>query len=277
MANKVQFGLKNVHYALLDLSGNAPLFGAPVAIPGAVTLTMDEASGGVQKFYADNMVYWRGVSTGSGYSGSLEVAKFPEQMLRDVWGMSLNADDGVLVENANVEPKPFALLYQIDGDQRAEYYVLYNCMGTRPGVGSTTRTDTTTPTTQTSNISCDPLPDGDVMGSTRPGTAPTIKAGWFSSVYKPANTTLSALSVGGLTLSPAFDPSTVTYTAATENAKDAIAAIAANPTAVITIKNGNTVIENGGEATWATGSNTLTVKVTVGTAERTYTVTVTKS
>lgn len=43
------------------------------------------------------------------------------------------------------------------------------------------------------------------------------------------------------------------------------------------IKNGSTVVENGGSATWSSGENVVTVKVTNGSAEKTYTVTVTKS
>lgn len=50
-----------------------------------------------------------------------------------------------------------------------------------------------------------------------------------------------------------------------------------NPNAAIEIKNGSTVVENGGSATWSSGENVVTVKVTNGSAEKTYTVTVTKS
>nr|DAY49701.1 MAG TPA: hypothetical protein [Caudoviricetes sp.] len=45
----------------------------------------------------------------------------------------------------------------------------------------------------------------------------------------------------------------------------------------MTILNGETPVENGTAATWATGANTLTVNVKNGTAEKVYTVTVTKS
>lgn len=88
---------------------------------------------------------------------------------------------------------------------------------------------------------------------------------------------LASLKVGTLTLTPTFDPDTITYTAATTTATSKITAVAEFADATIEIKNGTTVIENGTNATWSAGENTLTVKVTNDSVEKTYTVTVTKS
>lgn len=87
---------------------------------------------------------------------------------------------------------------------------------------------------------------------------------------------LSSLSIGSLTLSPAFSSGVTTYTASTTNASDTITA-AGTSGATITIKNGTTDVTNGGSATWSTGSNTVTVKISKDSSEKTYTVTVTKS
>lgn len=46
--------------------------------------------------------------------------------------------------------------------------------------------------------------------------------------------------------------------------------------AVVTIKNGDTAVENGSSATWSEGENILTITVTNGSAIKTYAVTVTK-
>lgn len=179
--NKVRFNLKNVHYAKMT---GASTWATPVAVPGAVTLTLDPV-GEVTPFYADGITYYRSVGN-SGYSGSLEMARYPDTMLEDIWGLTLGGTSKVLTENANVEPAEFALLYQIDGDADNEYYVLYACSGTRPGVGSTTNTDTKTPQTQTSNITAGMLSDGRVLARTTADTPTATKSGWFTSVFVEA-------------------------------------------------------------------------------------------
>lgn len=48
-------------------------------------------------------------------------------------------------------------------------------------------------------------------------------------------------------------------------------------TATMVITVGSTEVDNGAQATWADGANTLKVAVTAGKAKKTYTVTVTKA
>ena len=91
---------------------------------------------------------------------------------------------------------------------------------------------------------------------------------------------LLRLAIGSLRLTPTFDQTgtTVAYTATTPNASDKVTAVAESPNATIEIKvGGTTVVDNGGNAPWSVGSNSLTVKVTVGETNKTYTVTVTRS
>ena len=77
-SNKVKFGLKNCHYAkaVFDQETNEVTFGTPVAIPGAVNLSLDP-EGDTEPFYADDMVYYT-TTANNGYSGDLEIALLPE-------------------------------------------------------------------------------------------------------------------------------------------------------------------------------------------------------
>lgn len=88
---------------------------------------------------------------------------------------------------------------------------------------------------------------------------------------------LQSLVVGTLTLNPAFDPDTLSYTADTTNATSKVTATPVRSGANVTIMNGETPVQNGGAATWSEGENTLTVTVENGTTKRVYTVTVNKS
>ena len=188
--NKVQFNLKNVHYALLTETITEGTVGyswaVPIRVPGAVNLSL-EAQGEITPFYADGIVYYQTVAN-NGYSGDLEMARFIDQMMKDVWGWTEGATSKVLTENASIEPKAFALLFQIDGDAGNECYVMYNCSGTRPAISSTTNTDTKEPVTQTSTISAVPLADGTVFARTTANTPTDVKTSWFTSVFREVPT-----------------------------------------------------------------------------------------
>lgn len=182
-ANKVQFNLKNVHYAPMTATGDTPAWDTPVKVPGAVSLALDQ-QGEITKFYADGVVYYQ-ASSNNGYEGDLEMAMFPDEMLVAIWGMEKTSTDNVLIENAFKEPVPFALLFQIDGDKEERLFCLYNCSATRPGVNAKTNEDTKTPQTQSCTISAAPLENGNVLAKTGADTEAGVLTAWFTKVYEP--------------------------------------------------------------------------------------------
>ena len=189
--DKVQYNLKNVHYAPMTATGATPTWETPVKVPGAVSLTMDQ-QGELAPFYADGIVYYNSVSN-NGYSGDLEMALFPDQMLIDIWGYTKTETDNVLIENSTVEPKAFALLFEIDGDVNGRRYCLYNCTATRPGIGSKTNEASKTPQTQKSTISAVPLENGKVLARTTDETTSQVKNEWFREVYEKAAAAAASL------------------------------------------------------------------------------------
>jgi len=184
---KVQFNISNVHYAKMtpaETPSAAPTYAAPIHVPGAVNLSLDQ-SGDVEEFYADGIRYYVS-QTNNGYSGDLEMALFPQQMLVDIWNFVLEATDKVLLEYSTGEPAAFALLFQIDNDETNSRFCLYNCKGTKPGISSTTNTTTKTPQTQTSTITASPREDNHLIAArTTSSTSAQIKAAWFDAVYSP--------------------------------------------------------------------------------------------
>ena len=184
--NKVKFNICNVHYALITVDEDGDItFGTPVAMPGAVSLSL-EPNGEPSNFYADGYAYYT-ISNNMGYEGDLELAMVPESFRTDVLKESLD-DNSVLVESANVETANFALLFEFDGDVKKIRHVLYNCSAARPNIESATNEEEIEVQTETLAITAAPLANGYVKARTGDSTTDTVYTGWYTSVYMPAVT-----------------------------------------------------------------------------------------
>lgn len=194
MANKIKYGLKNIYYAIATIAADgSATYDTPVAVPGAVSLSM-EPQGENTPFYADNIVYWTGVSN-SGYEGDLEMARFPDSFKTDVLGY-LTSGNGLFVEDANAEAVHFALMFQFEGDQKATRHVMYNCTATRPAAAGNTKSETVEPETETVTITATTIYvsalDTDIVKSeTNESTSSTVYDGWFTAVTLPTAPTVT--------------------------------------------------------------------------------------
>ena len=184
--NKVKFGVKNVHFALLIEGPNDSIsFGTPVAFPGAVSLSV-EPVGETNNFRADNTNYYVSVSN-NGYEGTYEVAEIPIEFRTQVLGDVLSSD-GILTESNTVKPKRFALMYEFDGDIKANRHVLYNCTATRPTDNSETTGESIEPVTSELTFTATALPNGVVKRRTTSETSDAIYDEWYDAVYLPVPT-----------------------------------------------------------------------------------------
>lgn len=188
MANKIKYGIKNVHYAIATIDAdNVPTYGEVAALPGAVSLSL-EAQGDNTDFYADNIVYWVG-NGNSGYEGDLELAYIPDAFRKDVLGDVEDANK-VLLENQNAEIVHFALMFQFEGDKKGIRHVMYNCTCSRPAVAGQTKEESIEPQTETLTISATSahftqLDQDIVKARTSDDTTTTAYSGWFENVYTP--------------------------------------------------------------------------------------------
>ncbi|MBQ9685953.1 MAG: phage tail protein [Lachnospiraceae bacterium] len=186
--NKVKYNLKNVHAAILTKGDDGTFtYAKPVAIPGAVSLSLD-AEGESSPFYADGVVYFRSTSN-NGYSGDLEMALIPEWFRTDILQEEKDSN-GVLIERSdNTESVYFALLFEFDGDVNAIRHVLYNCTAARPSIESQTKESSIEPGTETLSLAADPREDGLVKSRTGDDTSTSTYNNWYKSVYTPATST----------------------------------------------------------------------------------------
>lgn len=182
--NKVKFNICNVHYALITVGEDGTVtFGTPVAMPGAVSLSLDP-TGEPESFYADGVEYYV-INNNQGYDGDLELAMIPESFRTDVLKEETDANK-VLVENANSETASFALLFEFDGDVRKIRHVLYNCSASRPSIESKTNEEDKEVQTETLTVKARPLASGYVKAKTGDSTEESIYNSWYDSVYEPS-------------------------------------------------------------------------------------------
>ena len=187
-ANKVHFGLKSVHYAVITYStAGSPTWGTPKAVPGAVSLTLSKESG-TTDFYADDIKYFH-LASNNGYTGTLEMADFPATMRSDIWGQTVTSTGKMVVEDIADNTKEFALMFEIDGDQSPERFCFYRCTADRPDVASATKADSVEVQTQSCDITVMPVvdpagsaPNGKVYYRTTADTPTATYNSFYSSV-----------------------------------------------------------------------------------------------
>ncbi len=179
MSNKIKFGLKNVHYAVITNNNVVISFGSTASIPGAVNLSLSP-KGDKTEFYADDMAYF--VATANqGYEGNLEIALIPDTFRVDVLGDKIDAN-GALFEDSNAIPKNIALMYEFKGDKKSTRHINYNVSVARPSIESSTKGASIEPITDTLEITASPAEDtGLVKGRLLEGQ--TGYDTFYSAVY----------------------------------------------------------------------------------------------
>lgn len=182
--NKVTFGLKNAHFAVIENETEEGItYGTPVRIPGAVEISL-EPRGEMTEFYADDMLYYA-AQNNQGYDGTLNIANIPDEFAIECLGEEQDESDKVITEKADKEGKAFALLFEFDGDVKATRHVLYNCSANRPTIASTTKSNSKEPNTnELSFVSSPRGTDLSVKTKTTTSTPNGIYNNWYKKVYE---------------------------------------------------------------------------------------------
>jgi len=153
MPNKVTFGLKEVHIALLT-DPAVPTWAAPIAIPGAVKFS-PKPEGQETKQYADDSLYFFD-TTNDGYTGELEMTLVPDAVLASLLGWRVDAN-GALIEVSDGTPAEFALMFEVQGDAKNRRVVYYRCRAARAAQERTTTGEKLEPKTDSLALTIIPL------------------------------------------------------------------------------------------------------------------------
>lgn len=270
--NKIKYGLKNVHYAVVTEVLGVVSYGTPVAIPGAVNLSMSP-EGEETEFEADDTEYFA-ANSNNGYSGDLEIALVPDSYRADVLGETIDSN-GAYIENKDALIKRFALMFEFQGDEKATRHVMYNILANRPKVESSTKGKSIDPKTEVLSMKAKPAVDsGDVKAKLEYGK--TGYSTFYSAVYlENAVTNTLATASGTFSKAAAADKTIdATSTSGTNAVKDVKCNGISIGGANLTITGIDVTIESTYIAALTNGTYTITVEFVQGNAV-TYVLTVT--
>lgn len=186
-ANKIRYGLKNVHWAKLTETVDASTgevtytYGTVKAWPGAVSMNL-EPQGEVSNEYADDGVWYTFAQNG-GYQGDYEYETMPEDFRSDILGETVDSN-GVFIEESDKPTTYFALLYEVNGDVHKNKKLFYKCSATRENVENATTEDSIEATHGTITITAVARSDRKVKASTGSETDATVVSGWYNNVYE---------------------------------------------------------------------------------------------
>lgn len=143
--NKVTYGLKNAYIHRIKEEEGVKTLEAGIPVPGITNFT-PSAEGSEVAFYADDVVYYYLV-TNDGYNADVAFATIPDQAKVILFGWEFDTN-GVLVETADVAPKPFAFSFEVAGDKKKRRMIYYNCVANRPAKAEETKGATPTINTE---------------------------------------------------------------------------------------------------------------------------------
>ena len=286
------FGLNACHVAPMT-DEDVPSYGSPIDVGelgGIIEIQMG-AQTSTDTTYATDRA-WIDSEVDNGFEGTMRIVNvWGQPTLRAAFAKFCGydiAEDGTLLGTSNGVRQKFALMSSPSGNIEDKRTCYLACQLGKPDKNAQTREDG-------SNLQADEFPivarpiklptgwsgsfyesypgqDGfdDFFGAVRTDLAP-------SDSESTADATLSALTIGSLTLSPAFSRTKTTYVAETTGSSATITATPTDENAEVSILVGSTSVENGASASFSSGANMVTITVTNGGATKVYNVIVTKS
>lgn len=201
---KVQFGISNLHVFKLTESTDSEtgavtsIYGSPMAFSGIIELSLSVESDEPDPFYADDSVYYQPAAMSKGYTGTLTVARLPENIRTAFLNFIKDQDDTIIEVNAT-ERKYFAMTFENQTDEQPIKKVFYKCSFGLPEVSAATIEDSKTPATEAIPITVVPTAekfeytDGAgntistsvVSGMADSSSDATVYANWHNAPHMP--------------------------------------------------------------------------------------------
>lgn len=151
MANKVLFGISNLHVGTYTDEGGTVTLGTPYHQQGAVSLSPTESAEKTD-FYADNILYYSSFAGGT-FEGELEVALFDDAFKTQFLGYVTLSNGGLAITKNATKPKCY-IAFEVEGDTEKRRAIFYNCEFGAISREYSTIEETKEPQTATINFTC---------------------------------------------------------------------------------------------------------------------------
>ena len=164
-------------------------YGAKVAIPGAVSLSLD-VQGDTNDFYADNGVY-ASFDSNNGFSGDLTIADIPESVYTDLLGCYKDTSTGLITELAQANEVYFGLMCRVSSNGDPVGFKFWKCSLSRPAFAANTTTETIDPDTPTLTLRVMPIDAASgvsIVKSHQVLTSASAESTFFASMELPTIT-----------------------------------------------------------------------------------------
>lgn len=185
--NKYHYDVKNCHYCpgTRNDDGSVTFETTVKPIYGLQSMEMS-AEGDTSKIRADGVDYIV-ITSNNGYSGIFNFVKVDDQFKVDCLSEVVDETTGIQYEDADADPRPFAVMGEFKGDMEGIRWIYYNCVASRPKQAGDNKDNQKEPDTEELSVTVSPLPveiDGEDKNIVRGGITKSMNETTFNEWFK---------------------------------------------------------------------------------------------
>lgn len=190
--NKYHYDVKNCHYCpgTRNDDGSVTFETTVKPLYGLQSMEMS-AEGDTSKIRADGLDYIV-ITSNNGYGGTFKFVKVDDQFKVDCLSEVVDETTGIQYEDADADPRPFAVMGEFKGDMEGIRWIYYNCVASRPKQAGDNKDNQKEPDTEELSVTASPLPveiNGEdkniVRGGITKSMNETTYEEWFKQVCIP--------------------------------------------------------------------------------------------
>ncbi len=185
--NKYHYDVKNCHYCPGTRNDDGTVIFESTVKPlyGLQSMEMS-AEGDTSKIRADGLDYIV-ITSNNGYSGTFKFVKVDDQFKVDCLSEVVDETTGIQYEDADADPRPYAVMGEFKGDMEGIRWIYYNCVASRPKQAGDNKDNQKEPDTEELSVTVSPLPveiNGEDKNIVRGGITKSMNETTFNEWFK---------------------------------------------------------------------------------------------